>query len=83
MNAHCKETNIGLLPWSPLAAGVLADSWEDRTDEREKTDIILKLLFRRRHHESDQEIVRRAEELAGKRGVRMAIIAIAWIMSKE
>ncbi|TGO45018.1 hypothetical protein BCON_0433g00060 [Botryotinia convoluta] len=82
MNAYCRETNIGLFPWSPLAAGVLAHSWEDRTDEREKNDIFLKLLFRSKHLESDQENVQRVEELAGKRGVSMAIIAIAWIMSK-
>ncbi|KAF7919105.1 uncharacterized protein EAE98_009425 [Botrytis deweyae] len=82
MNAYCREAKIGLFPWSPLAAGVLAHSWEDRTDEREKSDVFLKLLFRGKHLEADQEIVRRVEELAGKRGVSMAIIAIAWIISK-
>ncbi|KAF7888771.1 hypothetical protein EAF00_009071 [Botryotinia globosa] len=82
MNAYCRETNIGLLPWSPLAAGVLAHCWEDRTDEREKSDAFLKLLFRSKHLEFDREIVRRVEELAAKRGSSMAIIAIAWIISK-
>ena len=53
-----------------------------RTDEREKSDVFLKLLFRGEHLEADQEIVRRVEELAGKRGVSMAIIAIAWVISK-
>ncbi|TGO07585.1 hypothetical protein BTUL_0261g00010 [Botrytis tulipae] len=82
MNAYCRETNIGLFPWSPLAAGVLAHSWEDRADERGNNDVFLKVLFRSKHLESDREIVRRVEELAGKRGVSMAIIAIAWIISK-
>ena len=82
MNPYCKATSIGLFPWSPLAAGVLAHPWDDRTDEREKSDVFLKLLFRGKHVEADQEIVRRVGELAGKRGVSMAIIAIAWVMGK-
>ncbi|KAM0126507.1 hypothetical protein ACHAO1_010046 [Botrytis cinerea] len=82
MNAYCKEASIGLFPWSPLAAGVLAHSWEDRSDEREKSDVFLKLLFRGKNLEADQEIVRRVEELAEKRGVSMAIVATAWIIKK-
>ena len=82
MNAYCKATSIGLFPWSPLAAGVLAHPWEDRTDEREKSDVFLKLLFRGKHVEADQEIVRRVGEVAGKKGVSMAVIAIAWVMGK-
>ena len=82
MNAYCNKTSIGLFPWSPPAAGVLAHSWEDRSDEREKSDVFLKLLFRGKHLEADQEIVRRVEELAGKKGVSMAIVAIAWVLSQ-
>ena len=82
MNPYCKATSVGLFPWSPLAAGVLAHSWEDRTDEREKSDVFLKLLFRGKHLEADKEIVVRVGELASKKGVSMAIIAIAWVLSK-
>ncbi|KAL2066446.1 hypothetical protein VTL71DRAFT_2517 [Oculimacula yallundae] len=83
MNQYCKATSIGLFPWSPLAAGVLAHSWEDRTDERETSDVFLKLLFRGNDLEADQEIVKRVEELAGKKGVSMAIVAIAWVLAKD
>lgn len=82
MNPYCAATSVGLFPWSPLAAGVLAHAWDDRTDEREKTDVFLKLLFRNKESQADKEIVRRVQELAEKRGVSMAIIAIAWVLSK-
>jgi aryl-alcohol dehydrogenase-like predicted oxidoreductase len=82
MNPYCAATSVGLFPWSPLAAGVLTHSWEDRTDEREKTDVFLKLLFRNKEIQTDKEIVRRVQEVAEKRGVSMAVIAIAWVLSK-
>lgn len=82
MNPYCAATSIGLFPWSPLAAGVLAHPWEDRTDEREKTDVFLKLLFRGKEIAADKEIVRRVQEIAEKRGQSMAIVAIAWVLAK-
>ena len=34
MIPYCRATGVGLLPWSPLAAGVLTHSRTDRTDNR-------------------------------------------------
>ncbi|KAF5566341.1 alcohol dehydrogenase [Fusarium napiforme] len=75
MNPYCSYTGVGLFPWSPLAAGVLAYSWTDRTDAREQKDPFLKLLSRGGDQDTDRAVVDRVEELAQKKGVAMAQIA--------
>ncbi|KAG5811040.1 hypothetical protein H9Q74_013738 [Fusarium xylarioides] len=54
----------------------------DRTDAREQKDPFLKLLFRGGDQNTDRAIVDRVEELAQKKGVAMAQIAQAWLISK-
>ncbi|KAH7255318.1 NADP-dependent oxidoreductase domain-containing protein [Fusarium redolens] len=82
MNPYCDYTAVGLFPWSPLAAGVLAHPWADRTDTREQKDPFLKLLFRGENQDADKAIVGRVEELARKKGVSMAQAAQAWLIAK-
>ncbi|KAF5244832.1 hypothetical protein FANTH_7599 [Fusarium anthophilum] len=82
MNPYCNYAGVGLFPWSPLAAGVLAHPWNDRTDAREQKDPFLKLLFRGETQDADKAIVDRVEELARRKGVAMAQIAEAWLISK-
>jgi aryl-alcohol dehydrogenase-like predicted oxidoreductase len=83
MIPYCRATGVGLLPWSPLAAGVLTHAWSDRTDPREGSDVFLKALFRGRADKADEDIVSRVQEVAGKRGVGMAQVALAWVLGKE
>jgi aryl-alcohol dehydrogenase-like predicted oxidoreductase len=64
-----------------MARGVLARPWNSRSTVRENTDGALKVLVRNRETESDKAIVDRVEELAGKKGVSMAQIALAWSLS--
>lgn len=45
---YCKTTEVGLLPWSPLAVGMLTHGLEDRNEPRERLDIFLKALIRDR-----------------------------------
>ncbi|RDW63613.1 aldo-keto reductase-4 [Coleophoma cylindrospora] len=82
MIPYCEATGVGLLPWSPLAAGVLAHPWTDRTDPREQTDVFLKMLFRSDESVAAQEIVNRVETVAKEEGVSMAQVAAAWVFSK-
>lgn len=81
MIPYCLDTGVGIIPWSPMARGVLARPWNSRSTTREGTDGALKVLVRSRETESDKAIVGRVEELAGKKGVSMAQIAIAWSLS--
>lgn len=83
MIPYCKATGVGYMPWSPLAAGVVAHSWEDRTDKRESTDPFLKMLFRDNEHGSEKDTVARVERLAKEKGVSMAQIALAWAMGED
>lgn len=79
MIPYCKDAGIGLVPWSPLARGVLARPWATRDSNRETTDIAMKLLVRMRESEADKAIVDQVEKIAKAKGVSMAQVAIAWL----
>jgi aryl-alcohol dehydrogenase-like predicted oxidoreductase len=81
MIPYCLDSGVGLIPWSPMARGVLARPWGDRSTLREKTDGGIKRLVRSSETEADKTIVNRVEELAGKKGVSMAQISLAWSLS--
>lgn len=83
MIPYCNDSGVGLIPWSPLARGVLARPWNARSSTREATDGALKLLVRGRESEADKAIVERVEEIARKRGLSMAQVAIAWSLSRK
>jgi aryl-alcohol dehydrogenase-like predicted oxidoreductase len=76
----CKEQNVALTPYSPLAAGRLARLWSSDTF-RSKTDEVAKEKYDKAM-ESDLEIVKRVAELAEKYGCAMAQIALAWLFAK-
>ncbi|RFU27339.1 hypothetical protein B7463_g8989, partial [Scytalidium lignicola] len=81
MIPYCKDAGIGLIPWSPLARGVLARPVGNNTS-REGHDIALTLLVRNRESDSDRAIITRVEELSKKKGVSMAQIATAWAIQQ-
>ncbi|KAL9074184.1 MAG: hypothetical protein Q9161_002378 [Pseudevernia consocians] len=83
MLPYCRATGVGCIPWSPVARGVLTRPWDDRSTKREETDNFLKSLIRSKETEIDKNIVSRLEELAKKRGVGMALVAIAWSIKQE
>ncbi|ANB13220.1 aldo-keto reductase superfamily protein [Sugiyamaella lignohabitans] len=80
MIPYCKETGVGLIPWSPVARGVLARPVGEGS-LRSSTDKFAKFL-KLGHAKEDQEIINRVEEVAKKRGISMAQVAIAWTLSK-
>lgn len=82
MIPYCKDTGVGLIPWSPVARGVLTRPWGERTTTREKTDKFLTGLIRARENDVDKAIIDRLEEVAKKRGVSMTTIATAWCIKK-
>lgn len=82
MMPYCKASGVGYIPWSPLASGLLTHAWDDRSDPREQSDIFLKLFFRDGASDNDKKTVKAVQMLAEKKGVSMAQIAMAWILSK-
>lgn len=83
MLPYCRASGVGCIPWSPVARGVLTRPWGDRSTKREETDNFLKSLIRSKETEIDKNIVNRLEEVAKKRGVGMALVAIAWSIKQE
>ena len=74
----CIDQGIAVIPWSPLARGFLAGNRKRETD-RAKTDDIAQQFY---VAESDFTIADRVSELAKRRGVSPAQIALAWILRK-
>src|SRR3954447_12373697 len=73
----CRDQGVGVIPWSPLARGRLARPWDDTTN-RSQNDPFGSGLY----PESDRAIVERVGEVADARGVPMAQVATAWMLSK-
>ncbi|MBN9608950.1 MAG: alcohol dehydrogenase [Actinobacteria bacterium 69-20] len=71
----CADQGIGVLPWSPLARGRLARPWGEST-LRSSTDEFGTSLY----HDDDRDIVDAVVELATRRGVSPARIAMAWLL---
>lgn len=76
----CRAEGIGVIPWSPLARGRLTRAW-DEDSNRQQTDEVGKKLYAE-VSESDKQIVARVGEVATKRGVSRAQVALAWVLQK-
>jgi aryl-alcohol dehydrogenase-like predicted oxidoreductase len=85
MNPYCAGTGVGLMPWSPLARGILAGSYRggftggstgrSRGQDRARTES----LYR---GEADFAIADRVVEVADRYGRSPAQIALAWLLDK-
>ncbi|SFC67759.1 Predicted oxidoreductase [Alkalibacterium subtropicum] len=78
MNPLCEDQKIALTPYSPLASGRLARDWSVET-ERSKTDKIQEMKYGSTE-EQDKSIADRVGELAEKKGVPRAQVALAWLL---
>lgn len=77
----CKQMNVALTPYSPLASGRLSRlKWTTDT-KRSQTDEVAKSKYDSTK-DSDYKIVQRVSELAKKYGVTMTQIALAWHFAK-
>ena len=76
----CQDQKIAVIPWSPLAKGRLARKPSKEKDEsfRAQTDAI----GRRLYTEEDLTIAQRVSDVAEARGLPMAQVALAWMLSK-
>jgi aryl-alcohol dehydrogenase-like predicted oxidoreductase len=76
----CAAEGVGVLPWSPLARGRLTRDWGE-TSNRMETDEFGKTLYTTAE-DSGRKIVERVGEIAAKRGVPRAQVALAWLAQK-
>ena len=77
----CREENIAVIPWSPLARGLLARPWHGESTRRTETDTFGKSLYSRTE-EADHRVVDRLGKIAEQRDVPRAQMALAWLLAK-
>ena len=75
----CRAEGIGVIPWSPLARGVLAGK---RTTTRAESDKTAGALYDASRTQDDA-VIAAVREVAEARGVPMAQIAYAWVASRD
>nr|WP_281274082.1 aldo/keto reductase [Sphaerisporangium album] len=74
----CLDQGVGLIPWSPLARGVLARAGSDDATTRAGTDPRIEYLYT--DQENDRQILDRVAQTAKQRGVPAAQVALAWLL---
>jgi len=82
MIPQCIEQGIGVIPWSPLARGVLAGNRTregGRLSTRSDSDQFTDYLYAQ---PTDFDVVERVAEIASERGLPSAQIALAWLLHK-
>lgn len=77
MIPFCLDQGVGLTPYSPLAKGRAARPWGAQT-ARSATDTVATAFDR----DVDKPVIDAVETVAAARGVPMARIALAWVLSK-
>lgn len=85
MNPYCAATGVALTPWSPLARGILAGSYQggfgsgatrrSQGRDRRRTESLYRGA-------ATFEIAERTAEVAAKHGKKPAQIALAWLLGK-
>jgi aryl-alcohol dehydrogenase-like predicted oxidoreductase len=82
MIPQCIDQGVAVLPWSPLARGLLAGNRTregERLTTRARTDAFGDSLYK---PEIDFAVVERAAEVGAERGVPTAQVALAWLLHK-
>ncbi|TFK34294.1 NADP-dependent oxidoreductase domain-containing protein [Crucibulum laeve] len=74
-----KLFGVGSIPWSPLARGLLTRPFAAKT-RRGETDWMVNSYGK---NQGTEEIVNRVEKLAKEKGISMAQVALAWVMSRD
>lgn len=76
MLPYCAAEGIGVIPWSPLARGKVTRPWAEQTARTGDDGRIASL-----YSDVDEPVVNLVQQLAEARGVSMATLALAWVLS--
>lgn len=77
----CKQMNVALMPYSPLATGHLSRPVWNTDSLRSQTDRVAHGKYDRME-EQDMKVVARVHELSEKHNCKMSQIALAWQWAK-
>ncbi len=78
----CRDQGVGLIPWSPLARGVLARPPGAKGTKRSGTDRFGKTLYSSMA-EADGRVIAEVDKLAKTRTLPHARIALAWLLRND
>lgn len=80
MIPQCRDLGVGVVPWSPLARGVLArpPATDAAATERAASDEFTERLY----GDDDVPVIEAVAEVAGRRGIPMAQVALAWLLGR-
>ncbi|KAG5808135.1 hypothetical protein H9Q71_007308 [Fusarium xylarioides] len=83
MLPFCEATGVSVIPWSPIARGLLAKPLSSKNDEanqsiRSQSDKKTETWFA----DANLEIVNRVKKIANDKGISMALVATAWVLQK-
>jgi len=87
MIPQCLDMGVGLIPWSPLARGLLGGNYKpgqsklEGATSRAKTDNFTQMLYGSTI-EQDFPVIERCSELASKKNCTSAQVALAWMLNK-
>ncbi|MFD1545734.1 aldo/keto reductase [Nonomuraea guangzhouensis] len=73
----CADQGVGVIPWSPLARGVLARAGASESTTRAGSDARIDALY---DPANDRLILDRVAEVAREHGLPAAQIALAWVL---
>jgi len=82
MIPQCIDQGVGVIPWSPLARGVLAGNRTrggERSTTRSSTDVFTDYLY---DQPTDFDVVERVAEVAAARQLPPAQVALAWVLQR-
>jgi aryl-alcohol dehydrogenase-like predicted oxidoreductase len=77
----CKAEGIGVIPWSPLARGRLARPADAAATNRSEKDAFGSRVYAT-VSESDRQIIEAVGQIAARRNVSRAQVALAWVLGK-
>lgn len=78
----CREEGLGIIPWSPLARGLLTGTRtreDPRSTARAETDTYAHRMYT---DAADWDVVEETVEVAEGRGVSPAKVALAWLLGR-
>ncbi|KAI0052295.1 aryl-alcohol dehydrogenase [Auriscalpium vulgare] len=75
-----KHFGVCSIPWSPLARGLITRPLPEQNTKRATSDPSLAVLL---ENPAIKEVNSRVEEIAQKKGVTMAQVALAWVLSND
>jgi aryl-alcohol dehydrogenase-like predicted oxidoreductase len=82
MIPQCVDQGVGVIPWSPLARGMLTGNRTragEKLTKRAQTDAFGDDLYK---PDVDFDVIERAGEVAVERGVPTAQVALAWLLHR-